>query len=122
MLKKAISALKQSQNSYLPYLHDLVLFREFINNADPDSVRLICHANRGKDSFLLKVIDRRLEVIDRGTNYLVMVGPEGDFTSDELIMAEDAGFKPVSLGPARLRTETAGLVACILLNSLNTQV
>ena len=51
----------------------------------------------------------------------MLVGPEGDFTKEELIMVQEKGFVPISLGESRLRTETAGLVACVLLNTLNMQ-
>jgi 16S rRNA (uracil1498-N3)-methyltransferase len=54
------------------------------------------------------------------TSYLVLIGPEGDFSEEELTLAEARGFKKVSLGPARLRTETAGLAACHILNLANT--
>jgi 16S rRNA (uracil1498-N3)-methyltransferase len=115
MMKKAISAIKQSQNPYLPVINDMIPFSDFINNDDKDSRKLICHAERGKTAFLLQAIEKR-------PAYQIVIGPEGDFTKDELLMAEKAGFTPVSLGRTRLRTETAGLVACILLNALNAQV
>ena len=52
-------------------------------------------------------------------SYFVLVGPEGDFSAQELQMAEASGFLPVNLGPARLRTETAGLAAVHSLNLVN---
>lgn len=52
-------------------------------------------------------------------NSLVLIGPEGDFNTDELELAMSKGFKKISLGPSRLRTETAGLVACHTLNLIN---
>ena len=52
-------------------------------------------------------------------NYLILIGPEGDFSSEEIDMAIQEGFKPVSLGDSRLRTETAGVVACHTFNLLN---
>jgi 16S rRNA (uracil1498-N3)-methyltransferase len=52
-------------------------------------------------------------------NYLILIGPEGDFSSEEINMAIKAGFHPVSLGDSRLRTETAGVVACHTFNLLN---
>jgi 16S rRNA (uracil1498-N3)-methyltransferase len=55
-----------------------------------------------------------------GGDYLVLIGPEGDFSPDELQSALDHGFQKVSLGPTRLRTETAGLVSCHILNLINS--
>jgi len=55
-----------------------------------------------------------------GSSYLVLIGPEGDFSREELILAEHLGFKKISLGPSRLRTETAGIAACHILNLANT--
>ena len=52
-------------------------------------------------------------------NYLVLIGPEGDFSKEELLSAEQAGFSKVSLGATRLRTETAGIAACHILNLIN---
>ena len=54
-----------------------------------------------------------------GVNSIVLIGPEGDFTQEELEVAMAAGYKKVSLGNSRLRTETAGLVACHTLNLIN---
>jgi 16S rRNA (uracil1498-N3)-methyltransferase len=51
--------------------------------------------------------------------YRILIGPEGDFTPDEIAQAFEKGFKPVSLGNSRLRTETAGLAACHTFNLLN---
>ena len=55
-----------------------------------------------------------------GKDVLLLVGPEGDFTQEEVSEAADNGFRGISLGESRLRTETAGIVACSLINSINT--
>jgi len=115
MVKKAISAMKQSQNAIMPLIDDIVPFNDFLINAGAGAQKVICHADMVKEAFLL-------HTALKGAAYLVMIGPEGDFSREEMILAEKKGFKPVSLGKSRLRTETAGLVACILLNALNTQV
>jgi 16S rRNA (uracil1498-N3)-methyltransferase len=75
---------------------------------------LLCHAEKGKANNLFKKATK-------GSDYLVLVGPEGDFTADELQLAALHGFEMVTLGDSRLRTETAGFVACVLLNALNIQ-
>ena len=59
-----------------------------------------------------------LQAIDLDKNTLILIGPEGDFSEEEIKMAIDKGFKPVTLGDQRLRTETAALLACILTNSV----
>ena len=56
-----------------------------------------------------------------GESLIALIGPEGDFHSDELKLAMENGFKPTSLGPSRLRTETAALTVCTLFNFINSQ-
>jgi 16S rRNA (uracil1498-N3)-methyltransferase len=112
MIKKAINALKQSKNVHLPVINDIKPFIEFIDNHDSGSGKYICHADTGHGNYLLNKAMK-------GSSYQVIIGPEGDFSEEELRLAEKYGFEPVSLGKTRLRTETAGLVACILLNALN---
>lgn len=116
LLKKAVSALKQSGNLFLPDMHEMIGFNEFILTFEKEGKRTgkyIAHAEAGTGNFLMKVADRRTENV-------VLIGPEGDFSLQELNMASEAGFFPVSLGNSRLRTETAGLVACMILNLINT--
>ena len=110
--KKIISAMKQCQNPFLPEVNNILSFNDYLRSSDPDSEKYICHASSGKDNFLLNVANKH-------TSYQVLIGPEGDFTDGEIILAENKGFLPVSLGNSRLRTETAGFVACVLLNALN---
>ena len=59
------------------------------------------------------------DLYKKGTNAIVLIGPEGDFSKEEVQMAKDYGFIPVSLGKARLRTETAALVACHTIQLIN---
>jgi 16S rRNA (uracil1498-N3)-methyltransferase len=116
LYKKAVSALKQSGNFFFPEISELVNFKDFIMNlSDQEENRTrkyIAHAETGAGNLLMKVA---------GSNSynIVLIGPEGDFSAQELKMASEAGFIPVSLGPARLRTETAGLVACITIHLIN---
>jgi len=112
MTKKAINAVKQSQNAYLVDINDLVSFNDLVMKTDASCEKFICHAIKGEENYLL-------HTATIGLNYLVLVGPEGDFTNDEIQLATKMGFEPVSLGNTRLRTETAGFVACALLNALN---
>ncbi len=110
--KKIISAMKQCQNPFLPEVNDILSFNDYLHSSDQDSEKYICHASRGKNKFLMNVANKH-------SSYQILIGPEGDFTENELILAENKGFLPVSLGISRLRTETAGFVACVLLNALN---
>ena len=57
--------------------------------------------------------------LEKGVPVSVLIGPEGDFTSDEVKAAESKGFQRISLGNSRLRTETAGIVACEIVNLAN---
>jgi 16S rRNA (uracil1498-N3)-methyltransferase len=114
LVKKAISAMKQSHHAYLPEISDLVSFRNLVENIDQSYEKFLCHAEKGNGNYLL-------HTATKGRNYCVLIGPEGDFTNDELQLASQNGYEMVSLGNSRLRTETAGFVACTLLNALNVQ-
>ena len=114
IIRKAVNAMKQSKNPYMPTINEIISLKDFIMNVDTHSEKYICHESKGQGRYLL-------HTATPGLNYQVIIGPEGDFTIDELQLAEKHKFVPVSLGKTRLRTETAGLVACTLLNSLNTK-
>ena len=111
-LKKVItSAVKQSIKAYHPVLNDPLTFKSFIQKEHPQQ-KFIAHCMEGQ-KFPLK------DQIKLQAGYLIMIGPEGDFTPDEVQDALDAGFKPITLGESRLRTETAALEACFEINFLN---
>lgn len=114
--KIILSAAKQSLTPYLPTLHQLTdyeaFMREFARDRHTETDKFIAHCYK-EDKRLLK------DLIVRGRDVLVLIGPEGDFSEKEVQTALAEGFRPVSLGNSRLRTETAGVVAChtaILLN------
>lgn len=110
--KVAESAVKQSQQAWLPVVDPLMEFREFIRNTTAD-VKLIAHCEKDEKKNIK-------DSIAPGRSYCVLIGPEGDFTHDEIKLALEAGYQPVSLGDTRLRTETAGLYACAALAVLNS--
>ncbi len=114
--KIILSAAKQSLTPYLPVLHELTdyetFMREYAAGCHTETDKFIAHCYK-EDKRLLK------DLIVPGRDVLVLIGPEGDFSEKEVQTALAEGFRPVSLGNSRLRTETAGVVAChtaILLN------
>ena len=103
-----LSAAKQSLTPYLPKLNELTDCREFIRGAKEET-RFIAHCYKEDKRELRK------EIVP-GKSVVVMIGPEGDFSEAEIAEALEQGFVPVSLGESRLRTETAGIMACTICN------
>ena len=110
--KIVVSAMKQSHKAWKPLIDELLPFRQFIARQNLPAQRFIAHCYEGDRPFLLDVLQPR-------TPALVLIGPEGDFSIDEVQAAEAAGFRSVSLGTSRLRTETAALVAVHLMRLAN---
>ena len=109
--KILISAIKQSLKARLPLLNEMTDFHTFIRQPF-NGQKFIAHCYEGEKP-LLK------DVLKRGQDALVLIGPEGDFSEEEVKAAVEQGFQPISLGRSRLRTETAALVACHILNLYN---
>jgi len=109
--KLAVSAMKQSLKTTLPKIHSIRQLDKFISDSN-SSKKFIAYVDQTNPDELLKVAQPK-------ENYLVLIGPEGDFSPAELDLAIKNGFKKVALGPSRLRTETAGIVACHTLNLIN---
>ncbi len=99
--KVAVSAMKQSQRVWLPQLDELTVLDE-LETAAPQKFFGWCEGEHAAFTSLY----------DPGQDAIVLIGPEGDFTPEEAEALRAAGFKAVSLGAARLRTETAALAAC----------
>jgi 16S rRNA (uracil1498-N3)-methyltransferase len=108
--KILVSAMKQSLKAYLPELRQPVKFSDFIKE-DIDSQKLIAFYD--EKNLLMKYR------YSKENDVVVLIGPEGDFSKEEISMAREAGFVSVNLGNSRLRTETAGVVACHTINLLN---
>lgn len=108
-----LSAMKQSQQAYLPKLEALCKFDELIKT-DICKNKYIAHC-ADSEKKLLK------NSIVKNTDCLILIGPEGDFTSKEITAAINNNYQAVSLGNTRLRTETAGIVAVHTVVSLNEQ-
>lgn len=111
LMKVVTTAVKQSIKAYHPQLNEAFRFKEFIARSF-DGQKFIAHCNEGEKIPLQKAYHS-------GSNALVLIGPEGDFSPNEVKLAIEKGFVPVSLGESRLRTETAGIVVCHTINLLN---
>jgi len=110
LTKIAVSAMKQSGQARLPYITDMVSLKEILSQEATQ--KFICYVDASNPD-QLKLLAKPKQ------SYLVLIGPEGDFNKDEIQLATEHGFKKVSLGPNRLRTETAALTACQILNFVN---
>ena len=106
--KVMVAAMKQSLKSWLPKLNEPVEFSAFISIEFPGR-KFIAYYGTGHEQHLKTLAEA-------GKDQLVLVGPEGDFSLAEVKLAAEHAFIPVSLGSSRLRTETAGVVACTVLN------
>ena len=111
--KIIVSGIKQSLKARVPLLNDLIDFKSFIKQ-DFQGQKFIAHCYDENDKVYLK------DVLKTDENVLILIGPEGDFSEEEVKLAKENGFKPISLGNSRLRTETAALVACHTFNLMNT--
>ena len=109
--KVMISAIKQSIKAYLPVLCPIQTFKETIKMPFT-GFKFIAHCNEGEKALLR-------DVVVKGHDVLILIGPEGDFSTEEVELAIKEGFVPISLGDSRLRTETAALVACHTVNLIN---
>lgn len=106
LVKKAISAMKQSIKASLPIIDEMVSFKQFVRETQTES-RFIAYVD----------FDNPIQLKDSlNKENLILIGPEGDFSQEEVGMAIEHGFKKVSLGQSRLRTETAGMVSVNILN------
>ncbi|PKA96818.1 16S rRNA (uracil1498-N3)-methyltransferase [Flavobacteriaceae bacterium MAR_2009_75] len=111
-LEKVIqSAMKQSQRTYLPKLNDSMSFNDFLEKEN-SGLLFIAHCEDDEKMDLKRRVAPDKDIT-------ILIGPEGDFSYNEIRLAYDKGFLPVSLGESRLRTETAGLVACTTVNIIN---
>lgn len=105
-----VSAMLQSQQCWLPQLHEPTLFSKVLQL--PAAQKFIAHCGEEDKPQLTG------SLLQQSTQKLILIGPEGDFTSKEIGAALEAGYAPVALGNTRLRTETAGMVASALLRLL----
>ncbi|MCD8310678.1 MAG: 16S rRNA (uracil(1498)-N(3))-methyltransferase [Prevotellaceae bacterium] len=111
ILKILVAAAKQSLKARLPRLNGMIPLDTFLRRPFQGQL-FIAHCHEGEKPLLQTCIRP-------GEDALALIGPEGDFSEEEVTAALAAGFQPVSLGRSRLRTETAALVACHILNMYN---
>jgi len=113
--KIALSAMKQSLKALRPQIDDPLPLADFLHRqstAEPDCQKFVCHCAEGDRQSLH-------QLYSPGRDATVLIGPEGDFSSNEIDLALSCGFRPVTLGQSRLRTETAALYAVTVLNFMN---
>lgn len=103
-----VSAMLQSQQSFLPILQEPLAFEKYIESVVVKK-KFIAHCIETEKVSLQSVLQKNEE-------QLILIGPEGDFNEHEIELALEKGFTPVSLGNTRLRTETAGMVAATLMS------
>ena len=112
LIKTAVSAMKQSNKATLPKINEMVGFQEFIS-FDHKGYKMIAHCVDDCNQLISHVYTPDCDA-------LILIGPEGDFSRDEINAALSAGFTPISLGESRLRTDTAALIACHTIHLLNS--
>lgn len=107
--KIAISAMKQSLQTWKPILHEMTSFDAFVSNQEVSTTRFIAHLSDTAEA---------IEQANLSEKVCILIGPEGDFSEIELTLAKQCGWTNVFMGNSRLRTETAGVVAASLLTIL----
>ena len=110
--KKAISALKQSKNFFRCQVNELISLKNYLNQEFDQDQKFIAAVDKENPYHLF-------ESYSSAKSVHVLIGPEGDFTNEELGLAQSVGFKKVSLGNSTLRTETAGVIAGQILTLKN---
>lgn len=112
LIKTAISAMKQSQQPFLPHIDGKVSFNDFIK-LPFNGNKYIAHCYKTPKTPLT-------QIYNKGSNALILIGPEGDFSELEVESAINSGFNPISLGESRLRAETASLIATHTIHVINS--
>ncbi len=104
------AAVKQSLKAYIPKLNEPIKVKDFMTTHTFEGTKMIAHCNTSFERKNIKTI------LEKNTPILIMIGPEGDFSSTEIELALTHNFKGISLSNSRLRTETAGIVATDYVN------
>lgn len=108
--KIVIAAMKQSRKAWKPVIHPIMPFQDFVNQQRDGGLYIAhCYTEIARNDFL-----NEIQQASDQQDVTILVGPEGDFSMDEVKQALEKGFSSVSLGQNRLRTETAGLVSIVM--------
>lgn len=111
--KVMVSAMKQSLKGVMPEIEEVTSFKKFVEGAAPGSQKFFGYCSK---EYPRKDFSKEYAA---GSDVVIMIGPEGDFTPEEVAMAVAAGFVPVTFGESRLRTETAALYGVTAVHVLN---
>lgn len=119
--KVVIAAMKQSLKAYAPKVNEFTSFKDFLNTQNnlenpSESQKFIAHC---QDGFTEEKLHLK-NIASAKSQITILIGPEGDFSSNEVELALSQNFQEISLGKERLRTETAGLAACHIVNLVNS--
>jgi 16S rRNA (uracil1498-N3)-methyltransferase len=109
--KVLVAAMKQSQKARVPLLHEMTPATDFVRK-ESSGKKLMAHCVPGEKTILPNALQGCRDA-------LILIGPEGDFSTGEIAAAMQHGFQAVSLGDTRLRVETAGIVACCQMQTVN---
>ncbi len=112
------AATKQSKRLWRPVLKEMVPFKDFIHRPMYEKLKYIAHCEESNRKELFEELLKNKQKKD----ILILIGPEGDFSEEEIKSALHEGFIPVSMGKNRLRTETAGIAACLSTQLANSQI
>lgn len=112
MRKVLIAAMKQSLKAYLPKINEAISWKEFMQKKQNGQC-FIAHCGGGPRTLMQELIKPKQKVV-------ILIGPEGDFSEKEVEDAIQIGFTPISLGVSRLRTETAAIASCHIVNLANS--
>ena len=110
----AITAMKQTLKSKLPKINAIKKFSNFLKICNQNT-KFICHLDNNDKKNLFHYKNSLL----KNKNSCILIGPEGDFSPNEILESKKFNFQSISLGDSRLRTETAGVVSCNLINAIN---
>jgi 16S rRNA (uracil1498-N3)-methyltransferase len=106
-----VSAMLQSQQAWIPEMSEPVPLEIFLRSSGTYDLKMIAHCDAGEK--------KRIEPVPAERSALVLIGPEGDFTTEEVQLSLREGFVAVSLGDTRLRTETAGVAAAVWMHGVS---
>lgn len=117
-LEKVITAAtKQSLRLWKPQISELTDIKDFLGSTSSKALKYIAYCDEKEErQYLARLLKNR----DANDDVIILIGPEGDFTTKEIYQAKEKGFISVSLGKNRLRTETAGIAACMLVKMAET--